>query len=78
MEIATEFPRRRRAVDDTDETIQVDALLLRGQGRFVLDRVGDPTQQVGVADDVAQRLRQLGNREREGPRNARQRLRLIR
>ena len=67
MEIPTEFTRRGRTFHDADESIEVDVLLLHEQGGFVLDRVSYSTQQVGVADNVAQRLWQLRNGERESP-----------
>ena len=42
------------------------------QRRLVLDRVGDPTQQIGARDRSAQRWRQLRDRQRKGARHVRQ------
>ena len=63
--------------DDADEFLVQPLLLVGRQLAVVLDCVRDTAQQIGVRDDLPQFPRQLRYGEREGPRHAGQRARLV-
>ena len=59
------------------ESLHVRLGFGRGQGRLILDGVGNPAQQVGIRHRNAQLRRQLRNRQGEGSRDVGQYLVLI-
>jgi len=69
--------RLAQARDSRHEALHERQRFGRRQGRFVLDGIGDPAQQIRVGDRNPQCSRQLRNRQREGARNVREYLVLI-